>query len=103
MLIVSYTNWFILDAIVWIFQGNGKCSGHWIGIGYPKSLKEAQSLMKTHKSCSTPGSILVYSGYSYDWGASCADGDSIIPYCNDQNGNWKRYLLAYGYEPSSKS
>ena len=79
----------------WRYLGTGFCDNT-VSLGTPTTLDEAKSLMTSHESCSKPGSILIYSEYSYSWGAKCTPSDQVSDCIPGTNSNWKRYLLQKG-------
>ena len=78
--------------LAWRYLGIGFCDNT-VSLGTPTTLDEAKSLMTSHEFCSKPGSILIYSEYSYSWGAKCTPSDQVSDCIPGTMSNWKRYLL----------
>merc|ERR1719361_1158392 len=69
--------------------------GNWRNLGNANSIEEAQAMMLADDICSQPGSMMFYSDYSYAWGVRCVTSEQIGD-CQEQNPNWREYILTYG-------
>jgi len=84
------------NEVTWTYAGYGGCSnGNWRNLGNANSIEEAQEMMLADDICSQPGSMMFYSDYSFAWGVRCTTSEQIS-HCQEQNPNWREYILTYG-------
>jgi len=84
--------------VQYLYMGKGSCSNQkWTNMGTAKTLEEAKIMMLSHELCSSNGSVLFYSRFSFsnDWGVKCMTSREM-QHCTTNNPKddiWERYIL----------